>query len=68
MLRGLPLAGRAQSSFVGLILFSVSGAIAYGAALFAIGSPVIHEGAEVVSSILGRRHTHLPIHSADSSR
>lgn len=68
MLRGLPLAGRAQSSFVGLILFSVSGAIAYGAALFAIGSPVIHEGAEVVSWILGRRHTHLPIHSADSSR
>jgi O-antigen/teichoic acid export membrane protein len=42
------------SPWVGLILLSVSGAIIYGAALLATGSPVIREGAEVAGWILFR--------------
>ena len=68
LVRAFVLAGRAEPPFVGLILLSVSGAITYGAALFAIGSPVIDEAAEVVRWILGRYRVHLPIHNADNSR
>ncbi len=39
-----------------LVFLSVSGAMTYGAALFAIGSPVIDEGVEVVGWILRRRN------------
>ena len=38
-----------------LALLSFTGAVIYGATLFAIGSPVISEGAEVLGWILGRR-------------
>ena len=67
VLRTFASAGRVESPFVGLILLSVSGVMTYGAALFAIGSPVIDEGAEVAGWILGRHRAHLPIHGADSS-
>ena len=59
LMREFALAGRPDPPWVGLVLLSASGAVTYGAALFAIGSPVISEGAEVVGWILGR-------HSADS--
>jgi O-antigen/teichoic acid export membrane protein len=55
LLREFALAGRPEPGWVGLILLSISGAVTYGAALFAIGSPVIGEGAEVAGWILRGR-------------
>jgi hypothetical protein len=55
------LAGRFAASaqieapFIRLVLFSAMGAATYGAVLFAIGSPVIGESAEVMGWILRRR-------------
>ena len=46
---------RAEPAFFQLVLLSVSGAEAHAAALYALGSPVIREGAEVVGWIVGRR-------------
>jgi O-antigen/teichoic acid export membrane protein len=56
LLREFALAGRAEPAWVRLVFLSVSGATTYGAALFAIGSPVIGEGVEVVGWILRRRN------------
>jgi PST family polysaccharide transporter len=44
-----------DSPLARLALLSFTGAVIYGATLFAIGSPVISEGAEVLGWILGRR-------------
>jgi O-antigen/teichoic acid export membrane protein len=55
VLQALVAAGSPGSPWVGLILLSVSGAIIYGAALFATGSPVIREAAEVVGWVLFRQ-------------
>lgn len=55
LLREFALTGRPDTPWVGLILLSLSGAMTYAAALFAIGSPVISEGAEVAGWILFRR-------------
>jgi teichuronic acid exporter len=55
LLREIVLVGRPETPWVGLVLLSVSGAATYGAALFAVGSPVIGEGAEVAGWILRRR-------------
>jgi hypothetical protein len=55
LLREFVLAGRVDAPLIRLIFLSASGAIAYGAALFAIGSPVITEGAEVMGWIFRRR-------------
>jgi O-antigen/teichoic acid export membrane protein len=55
LLREFALAGRSDPPLLRLLFLSASGAIAYGAALFAIGSPVIGEGAEVLGWILRRR-------------
>jgi len=52
LLRQVALAGRSDSLWIGLTLSSVSGTLTYVAVLFAIGSPVISEGAEVVGWIL----------------
>jgi hypothetical protein len=49
------LAERPDPPLVRLLFLSASGAIVYGATLFAIGSPVISEGAEVLGWILRRR-------------
>jgi O-antigen/teichoic acid export membrane protein len=54
LLREFALAGSSEAPVVRLVLLSVSGAIAYAGALFAIGSPVIAEGTEVVGWILRR--------------
>ena len=56
LLREFALAGRSDPPLLRLLFLSAGGAIAYGAALFAIGSPVIGEGAEVLGWILRRRH------------
>jgi O-antigen/teichoic acid export membrane protein len=55
LLREFALEGRSDPPAVRLLFLSASGAIAYGAALFAIGSPVITESAEVLGWILRRR-------------
>jgi len=55
LLRELFLAGRPDSPWFSLVLLSAAGAATYVAALFAIGSPVIGEGAEVIGWILRRR-------------
>ena len=55
LLREFALAGRPEPAWAKLLLLSVSGAAAYVAALLAIGSPVIGEGAEVIGWILRRR-------------
>jgi O-antigen/teichoic acid export membrane protein len=55
LVREFAFAGQTESSLVGLIVLSVSGATTYVIALLAIGSPVIGEGAEVAGWIL-RRH------------
>jgi hypothetical protein len=55
VLREFALAGRSDPALLRLLFLSASGAIAYGAALFTIGSPVITEGAEVLGWILRRR-------------
>jgi O-antigen/teichoic acid export membrane protein len=54
-LRAFALEGRSDPPLVRLLFLSASGAIVYGTALFAIGSPVITEGAEVLGWILRRR-------------
>jgi hypothetical protein len=46
-----------DSPLVRLALFFFTGAVTYGATLFAIGDPVISEGAEVPRWILRRRST-----------
>ena len=58
-LRELAFAGRPEPTWDKLLVLSASGAAAYVAALVAIGSPVIGEGAEMIGWILRR-------HSADS--
>jgi O-antigen/teichoic acid export membrane protein len=55
LVREFPLSGRVGPAWFGLMLLSGIGAIVYGAVLFAVGSPVIGEGAEVASWILRRR-------------
>jgi O-antigen/teichoic acid export membrane protein len=50
---GAPL--QVDSPFIRLVLLSIGGAMTYCAVLFAIGSPVISEGTEVVGWILRRR-------------
>jgi O-antigen/teichoic acid export membrane protein len=55
LLREFVFAGRTQTPLIGLIVLSASGAAAYVAALLAIGSPVIGEGAEVAGWVLHRR-------------
>jgi PST family polysaccharide transporter len=55
LVREFALLGRAGPAWFGLMLLSGIGAIVYGAVLFAVGSPVIGEGAEVASWILRRR-------------
>jgi O-antigen/teichoic acid export membrane protein len=55
LLREFALARLPDSPLVGLVLLSVSGAITYAGALYAIGSPVIAEGIEVIGWILRRR-------------
>jgi O-antigen/teichoic acid export membrane protein len=55
LLREITLAGRTEPPLVELILLSVTGAVTYLGALFALGRTVIGEGAEVVGWIL-RRH------------
>jgi len=54
-LRELAFAGRPEPTWDKLLVLSASGAAAYVAALLAIGSPVIGEGAEMIGWIL-RRH------------
>jgi hypothetical protein len=44
-----------DSPLVRLALLSFTGAVTYGATLFAIGSPAISEGAEVLGWILRRQ-------------
>jgi O-antigen/teichoic acid export membrane protein len=55
LLREFAVAGRSDPPLLRLLFLSAGGAIAYGAALFTIGSPVITEGAEVLGWILRRR-------------
>ncbi|HEX4615735.1 MAG TPA: lipopolysaccharide biosynthesis protein [Stellaceae bacterium] len=55
LLQQFALAERPDPPLVRLLFLSASGAIVYGATLFAIGSPVISEGAEVLGWILRRR-------------
>lgn len=55
MLRELALVEGLESAVIRLVFLSVSGAVIYGAVLFALGSPVIAEGIEVAGWIL-RRH------------
>ena len=55
LLREFALNGRSDPPLLTLLFLSASGAIVYGAALFAIGSPVITEGLEVLGWILRRR-------------
>ncbi len=56
LLQDFAVAELPGSAWVRLVFLSVSGAMTYGAALFAIGSPVIDEGVEVVGWILRRRN------------
>jgi hypothetical protein len=56
LLQEFALAGQVGPAWVRLVLLSVSGALTYGAALLATGSPVIGEGIEVVGWILRRRN------------
>jgi len=56
LLREFALAQRSDPPLVRLLFLSASGAIVYGAALFAIGGPVITEGTEVLGWILRRRN------------
>lgn len=55
LLRELPSDALANLPLLRLFFLSASGAIVYGAALFAIGSPVTAEGVEVLGWILRRR-------------
>ncbi|HEY3619077.1 MAG TPA: polysaccharide biosynthesis C-terminal domain-containing protein, partial [Candidatus Sulfotelmatobacter sp.] len=55
LLREFVLAGRSDPPIIRLLFLSASGAIVYGATLFAMGGPVISEGAEVLGWILRRR-------------
>jgi len=55
LLREFAFARSSESPVVRLVLFSLGGAITYVAVLFAIGSPVIAEGTEVVGWILRRQ-------------
>jgi len=55
LLQEFALAGSPESPVVRLVILSAGGAISYAAALFAIGSPVIAEGIEVVGWILRRQ-------------
>jgi O-antigen/teichoic acid export membrane protein len=57
LLREFILATPTGSPLARLALLSISGAITYGAALFAIGSPVIAEGTEVIRWVLSRGRT-----------
>jgi hypothetical protein len=52
LLREFALAERSDPPLLRLLFLSASGAIAYGATLFAIGRPVISEGSEVLGWIL----------------
>jgi teichuronic acid exporter len=54
LMRELGLVGPPTPAWVGLVLLSTSGALAYGAALLVIGRSVIGEGAEVARWILRR--------------
>src|SRR6516225_1407835 len=52
LLREITFAGRTEPPLIELILLSVTGAVTYLGALFALGRTVIGEGVEVVSWIL----------------
>jgi len=56
LLREITFAGRTEPPLIELILLSVTGAVTYLGALFALGRTVIGEGVEVVSWILRRHH------------
>jgi PST family polysaccharide transporter len=55
LLQRFAFAGPSDSPLVRLLFLSASGAIVYGGTLFAVGGPVITEGAEVLGWILRRR-------------
>jgi O-antigen/teichoic acid export membrane protein len=55
LLREFALRGEPGPAWFALVLLSAAGAVSYGAALFAIGGPVLAEGTEVVSWILRRQ-------------
>jgi len=55
LLREVAFSGRPEPAWVKLLVLSASGAVAYVATLFAIGSPVAGEGVEVIGWILRRR-------------
>jgi O-antigen/teichoic acid export membrane protein len=55
LLRQVASVERPDAPLVRLLILSATGAIAYGAALLAFGSPVIGDGAEVAGWILRRR-------------
>jgi O-antigen/teichoic acid export membrane protein len=55
LLREFVLAERVDAPLIRLLFLTASGAIVYGAALFAIGGPVISEGTEVLGWVF-RRH------------
>jgi O-antigen/teichoic acid export membrane protein len=57
LVREAALAGQPAPAWVSLVLLSMIGAVAYGAALFAVGRPIISEGAEVAGWILRRGST-----------
>jgi O-antigen/teichoic acid export membrane protein len=54
LLREFGLSGSPDALWMRLVILAVSGAVAYGVALVAIGSPVIGDGIEVAGWILGR--------------
>jgi PST family polysaccharide transporter len=56
LLREIAFVGRTEPPLVELILLSVSGAVTYFGALFALGRTVIGEGAEVIGWMLRRHH------------
>ena len=55
LLREVAFAGQPGSALFRLIFLSVSGAVTYSAILFAMGSPVIIEGAEVLGWVFRRQ-------------
>ena len=55
LVREFALAGSPGPAWLRLVLLSISGAVAYGAVLFAVGSPVIGEATEVIGWIVRRR-------------
>jgi len=55
LLREFVFSSRPEPAWIKLVALSITGTATYAAALFAIGSPVIGEGAEVAGWIMRRR-------------